>query len=74
MSLLFCLLNGFLVLFRLKKFIRNIAQGSAPSLDSYEWLDVWDSMGKYLGQWAPPVLLNLTPEQVQNPDKLVKYL
>ena len=39
-----------------------------------EWLGVWDSMGKYLGQWAPPVFLKLTPEQVQNPDKLVKYL
>ncbi|KAK4832654.1 hypothetical protein QYF61_024682 [Mycteria americana] len=31
-------------------------------------------MGKYLGQWAPPVFWNLTPEQVQNPEKLVKYL
>ncbi|KAK4829913.1 hypothetical protein QYF61_007636 [Mycteria americana] len=31
-------------------------------------------MGKYLGQWAPPVSWNFTPEQVQNPEKLVKYL
>ncbi|KAK4819027.1 hypothetical protein QYF61_024181 [Mycteria americana] len=31
-------------------------------------------MGKYLGQWAPPMFWNLTPEQVQNPEKLVKYL
>jgi len=31
-------------------------------------------MGKHLGQWAPSVLLNFTPEQVQNPDDLVKYL
>jgi len=35
---------------------------------------VWDSMGKYVGHWAPPVFLNLTPEQVKNPYKLVKYL
>jgi len=35
---------------------------------------VWDSLGKFLGQWAAPVFLNLTHEQVQNPDKLVKYL
>jgi len=35
---------------------------------------VWDSMGKYLGQWASLVFLKLTLEQVQNPDKLVKYL
>ncbi|KAK4830055.1 hypothetical protein QYF61_008393 [Mycteria americana] len=31
-------------------------------------------MGKYLGRWAPPVFWNFTPEQVQNPEKLVKYL
>jgi len=31
-------------------------------------------MGRCLGQWAPPVFLKLTPEQVQDPDKLVKYL
>jgi len=49
-------------------------QRPAPGLDGYEWLGVWDSMGKYLGQRAPPVSLKLTPEQVQNPDKLVKYL
>jgi len=28
---------------------------------------------KCLGWWAPPVLMNLTPEQVQKPDKLEKY-
>ena len=28
----------------------------------------------YLGQWTPPMFFKLTPEQVQNPDKLVKYL
>ncbi|KAK4828782.1 hypothetical protein QYF61_000807 [Mycteria americana] len=53
---------------------KNIIQKSAPSLDSYEWQGVWDSMGKYLGQWEPPVFWNFTPEQVQNPEKLVKYL
>ncbi|KAK4818287.1 hypothetical protein QYF61_010429 [Mycteria americana] len=31
-------------------------------------------MGKYLGYWAPPVFWNFTPEQVQDPEKLVKYL
>jgi len=72
--LLLCLLNGFQVLFRVKQVVKNIAQRPAQGLDSYEWLGVWDSMGKYLGQWAPPMFLKLTPEQVQNPDKLVKYL
>jgi len=72
--LLFCFLNGLQVLFRVKQVVKNIVQRSAPGLDSCEWLGVWDSMGKYLGQWAPPLSLKLTPEQVQNPDKLVKYL
>lgn len=35
---------------------------------------VEDSMGKYLGQWTPPVFYNFTPEQVQNLEKGVKYL
>jgi len=72
--LLFCLLNGFQVLFRVKQVVKNITQRSAPGLDSYEWRGAWDSTSKYLGQWAPLVFLNLTPEQVQNTDKLVKYL
>jgi len=72
--LLFCLLNGFQVLFRAKQVLKNILQRPALWLDSCEWLGVWDSMGKYLGQWAPLVFLKLTPEQVQNPDKLVKYV
>jgi len=72
--LLFCLLNGFQVLFRVKQVVENITQRPAPGLESCEWLGVWDSMGKYLGQWAPPVFLDLTPEQIQNPDKLVEYL
>jgi len=72
--LLLCLLNGFQVLFRVKQVVNNIMQRPAPGLDSCEWLAVWDSMGRCLGQWAPPVSLKLTPEQVQNLDKLVKYL
>jgi len=31
-------------------------------------------MGKFLGQLAPLVFWNFTPEQVQNPDKLAEYL
>ena len=49
-------------------------QRPAPGLDSCEWLGVWDSMGGCLEQWATPVCFELTPEQVQNLDKLVKYL
>ncbi|XP_062474762.1 uncharacterized protein LOC134163689 [Pezoporus occidentalis] len=28
----------------------------SPRLDSHEWQGVWDSMGKYLVHWAPPLL------------------
>ncbi|KAK4826194.1 hypothetical protein QYF61_006138 [Mycteria americana] len=56
-----------------KKF-KNIIQRSAPRLDSDEWQGVCDSMGKRLGRWAPPVFWNVTPEQVQNPEKLAEYL
>jgi len=52
--LLFCLLNGFQLLLRVKQVVKNIVQRPAPGLDSSEWLGVWDSMDKYLGQWAPP--------------------
>ena len=72
--LLFCLLNGFQVLFRVKQVVKNIAQRSALGLDSCEWQVVWDSKDKCLGEWTPLVFLKLTPQQVQNPYKLVKYL
>ncbi|KAK4810743.1 hypothetical protein QYF61_007717 [Mycteria americana] len=59
---------------RVSKQLKNIIQRSAPRLDSYEWQGVWNSMGKCLGLWAPPVFWNFTPEQVLNPEKLVEYL
>jgi len=62
------------VLFRVKQVVKNIVQRPAPGPDSCEWLGVWDSMGRCLEQWAPAVCFKLTPEQIQNPDKLVKYL
>jgi len=66
--------NNASVLSKVSKHMRNIIWRSALRLDSYEWQGVWSSMGKCLGQWAPPVFWNFTPEQVQNPDKLVEYL
>jgi len=72
--LLLCLLNGLQVLFRVKQVDKNIVQRPALGLDSSEWLCVGDRMGKYLLQWTPPMLFKLSPEQVQNPDKLLKYL
>jgi len=72
--LLFCPLNGFQLLFRVKQVVKSIVQRPAPGQDSCEWLGVWDSTGRCLEQWAPAVCLKLTPEQIQNPDNLVKYL
>ncbi|KAK4833064.1 hypothetical protein QYF61_027726 [Mycteria americana] len=59
---------------KISKQFKNIIQRSAPRLDSYEWQGVWDSMGKCLGRWVPPVFWNFTPDQMQNPEKLVEYL
>lgn len=56
------------------RFLKKTTQKSVLRLESYKQLSVWKSTGKCLGQWAPPVLWNFTPEQVQDPDKLVKYL
>jgi len=56
--LLFCLLNGLQVLFRVKQVVKNIVQRSAPGPDSCEWLGVWDSIGRCLEQWAHLVSLN----------------
>jgi len=56
--LLLCLLKGLEVLFRVKQVVKNIVQRPAPGPDSCEWLGAWDSMGKYLGQWTPPMFFN----------------
>jgi len=48
--LLFCPLNGFQVLFRVKRVVKNIVQRPAPALESCEWLGVWDCMGWCLEQ------------------------
>ncbi|KAK4806846.1 hypothetical protein QYF61_012567 [Mycteria americana] len=74
MLLLVLLGNTVSILSKISKQFKNIIQRSAPRLDSYEWQGVLDSTGKCLGWWAPPVFWNFTPEQVQNPEKLVEYL
>lgn len=52
----------------------NITQRSTPCLDSYEWQGVWDSMGRHLRQWVPPMFWNSILEQVKILEKLVSYL
>jgi len=59
--LLLCLLNGFQVLFWVKQVVKNIMQRTTPGLDSFEWLGVWENMGRCLEQWASWVRSKLTP-------------
>lgn len=68
------LLNMVQVLFKVKQPSKNITKSSSSRLDRHEWQGVWDCMGKLLGQLAPPVLWNFIPEQVKNPEILVKHL
>ncbi|KAM9590790.1 uncharacterized protein ACIBXB_005859 [Morphnus guianensis] len=68
------LLNVVQLLFKVKQLFNIVTQRSAPRLDNYEWQGVWGSMGKYLEKWAPPMFWKFTPEKVQNPEELVKYL
>ena len=66
MVLLLGMLSVFQVLLNVKQLLNNTTQSSAPKLGSYEWQGVWDGMGKYLGEWAPPVFWNFTLEHMQN--------
>ncbi|XP_049650076.1 microtubule-associated protein RP/EB family member 1-like [Accipiter gentilis] len=68
------LLNVVQLSFKVKQLFKKITQRCAPRLDNYEWQGVWGSMGKYLEKWAPPTFWKFTPEQVQDPEELVKYL
>lgn len=74
MLLLLHLLNGFQGLYKVKQLFKNTTKRPAPRLVSYKCQGVWEVMGRYLGQWEPPVFWNFIPGEVQNPDKLVKYL
>lgn len=74
MFLLLGLLNVFWVVFMVKQLFKNTTHRSVLRLDSDEWQGVWDRRGRCLGQWTPPTFWNHTSEQVQNPEKVVKYL
>ena len=74
MFLLLCLLNALQVLFKVKQLLRNLIRRSVLRRDICEWQGVWEDMGRFLGQWAPPVFWTFTPEQLQNPKKLVECL
>ena len=69
------LLLGLVFVFfpKVKQFIKNIIQGPVPR-QSCGWQGVWGDLGRYLSRFSPPMVLNFTPEQVQNPRKLVQCL
>lgn len=58
--LLVSLWNIVSVLSEVSKEFKSIIQRSAIGLDIYELQGVWNSMGKCLGWWAPPVFWNFT--------------
>lgn len=60
--------------FNVLQLFKNTTQRSVLRQDSYEWHGVWVSMHRHLGQWAPAVFWNFTPEHVKNPEKLVNCL
>lgn len=71
MFLLSCHLNALQFLFKVKQLLKNVTQRPAPRQNSYEWQGVCNSMGRYIGQWEPPLFWNFTPEQAQNNEKLL---
>lgn len=72
--ILLLLVLVFFFLPKVKQFIKNIIQGPAPRQSSCGWQGVWGDMGRYVSRFSPPMVLNFTPEQVQNPRKLVECL
>ncbi|XP_071886614.1 uncharacterized protein [Anas platyrhynchos] len=59
---------------KVKQFIKNIIQGPVPRQSSCGGQGVCGDLGRYLSQFSPPMVRNFTPEQVQNPRKLVECL
>lgn len=72
--LLLCLLNVSQFLFSVtQSSFKNTTQRSAPRGRVMNGRQgVKESMENCLGQWSPPMFWSFSPEQVQDPDKLVK--
>lgn len=71
--LLLCLLNMFRVSFRVQRLFKKSSQRCAVRLDSHGWHGTWESMGRYLENFPPPMVWDFTPERLQDPDKAVEY-
>ena len=70
--ILLLLVLVFVFLPKVKQFIKNIIQGPIPRQSSCGWQGVWGDMGRFLSWFSPPMVLNFTAEQVQNPRKVVE--
>jgi len=66
--------NTFQVMFKKEQLFKNIAQISALRWDSSEWQGMWDSLGRCLGWYSPPGVLNFTSKELQSPENLMEYL
>ena len=73
--LLFLILNnGFPLLSKISRLFRKLTRESVPKQSCGRWQGVWEDIGRYLSRVSPPIVLNFTPEQVQNPKNLIECL
>ncbi|RMC19558.1 hypothetical protein DUI87_03116 [Hirundo rustica rustica] len=61
-------------MFRVEKEIfRKVIQRSAPRETSHVWHGMREKMGQVLEKFSPPMFSEFTPEQRQDPDKVIEY-
>ncbi|XP_039414774.1 ubiquitin carboxyl-terminal hydrolase 4 isoform X3 [Corvus cornix cornix] len=53
---------------------RVTAKTPDPAVENPEWCGEWEDMGQILKKFSDPVVCNFSPEQVQKPAEVAKYL
>lgn len=43
-------------------------------VENIEWCGVWENIGQTLKEFSAPIVWNFSPEQIQNPAEMGKYL
>ena len=54
--------------------IYNILRTLSPKSENTEWQGVWRDLGETLERWTSSVSWNFTPEHLQDPESLSRYL
>ena len=72
--LLLTLNNGFSLFSKVKRLFRNLTQEFALRQSGGKWQGVCKDIGRYLPRFFPPIVLNFTPEQVQDRKNLIECL